>query len=252
MKDNKKYRFSFFVVSVINVGLAVFLLNASFGQISGNNAMNQRPLKVEVTLQSDSPLSIMLINVDDSTLSSQTVNFAVQNIGSKSIRAYTILGKTKASGKLLTNSFATRLFKTGEIEQNGLSFESEIIKENEVLFLSVDYVEFEDGSFWGEDSQGHSKLIAGERAGRLAAINRLKKLVKNNDFATLTDLLGQKIAEISVSVPTSSQPGEWQRGYQRGYKAVISILQRSKEQEIDFLSTKLDEMEQLANEEQKR
>ena len=237
MKDNKKYRFSFFVVSVINVGLAVFLLNASFGQISGKNAMNQRPLKVEVTLQSDSPLSIMLINVDDSTLSSQTVNFAVQNIGSKSIRAYTILGKTKASGK----------FKTGEIEQNGLSFESEIIKENEVLFLSVDYVEFEDGSFWGEDSQGHSKLIAGERAGRLAAINRLKKLVKNNDFATLTDLLGQKIAEISVSVPTSSQPGEWQRGYQRGYKAVISILQRSKEQEIDFLSTKLDEMEQLAN-----
>jgi hypothetical protein len=78
----------------------------------------------------------------------------------------------------------------------------------------------------------------------------LKNLLKNQNSNNETDIktfLKQDVKEISVDVPDTNQPDEWKRGFRGGYKAVISVLQRIKEQENENLAKKLDEMEKFVN-----
>lgn len=248
--ENRKYLFLFIFIMALNVSLTVVLINVSFGQSQKADFSSQPPIKVKIAEQKDCPLQITLVNVDNFALTHQTVNFNIQNIANKNVRAITILGDSENSGKIVTTSFATKLFQINEMISSDIPIEREMIKENNLLILSIDYVEFEDGSFWGKDSQRKSKEIAGEREGRRAAVRHLKDLIKNQNADGgngIKTFLKQDIKEISVDVPDTNQPDEWKRGFRGGYKTVISILQRIREQEIENLTKKLDEMEELAN-----
>jgi hypothetical protein len=247
--SKKTYLLGFVFVMLLNICLTVFLLQNVWGQTSNGNLKNQSPVKVKILEQKDCPLQITVINVDNSALSAQNIVYSLQNISNKPIRAYTLLGDGKNDGKVVTNSFVTRLFQPDGYEYDNFFVESEIAKEG-TIFLSIDYVEFEDGSFWGKDREKKSKEIAGEFEGRKAAVKHLKDLIKNqnaNGENGIKAFLQQDIKEINVDVPNTNQPDEWKRGFRGGYKAVISVLQRIREQEIENLAKKLDEMEKFAN-----
>src|SRR4028118_1109698 len=92
-RKGQAYLLAFIGVTALNVALAVFLLQITSGQTNENRFKDQPPVKVELTTQSDSPLRITVINVDNSETSSQTVNFTIQNISNKLIKGYVILGK---------------------------------------------------------------------------------------------------------------------------------------------------------------
>ncbi|HEX8737986.1 MAG TPA: hypothetical protein VF721_21820 [Pyrinomonadaceae bacterium] len=247
--EGKKYLFLFIFIMALNISLTVFLIRVSFGQSQKADFSSQPPVKVKILEQKDCPIQITVINVDNSALSAQNIVYSLQNISNKPIRAYTLLGNGKNDGKVVTNSFAIKLFQPSEYEYDDFFVEREIAKEG-TIFLSIDYVEFEDGSSWGKDREKKSKEIAGEREGRKAAIRHLKDLIKNqnaNGENGIKTFLKQDVKEISVDVPDTNQPDEWKRGFRGGYKGVISILQRIKEQEIESLAKKLDEMEKFAN-----
>lgn len=244
--SKSNYWVAFVCLMLLNVLLAFILWHSVLAQTSDDIIRDQPPVVAEVIKQKDCPLSITVINVDNSALSFQRVDFVLQNTGNKSIRAYVLLGQAKTTGKINTNSFATKLLQTGEFHNDEVFMERKAIKESGRLFLSLDYVEFEDGSSWGADSQGFSKNIAGERAGRLAAIRKTKDLITSRNLTDLTNLLNQNVAEMTVNVPESTMSDGWQKGYRTGYKGVFSILQRSKEGGIEALSTKLDEIEKFA------
>ena len=211
---------------------------------------NQAPIIAEVVKQKDCPLAISIVNVDNSALSFQRVNFVLQNVGNKRIRSYVLVGQAKTTGKINTNSFAEKLLQIGEFHNDEVSVERNALREYRQLFLSLDFVEFEDGSSWGADIQGFSINIAGEREGRLAAIKKIKDLIASRSLTELTNLLEQNVADITVKIPESTKADGWKRGYQTGYKTVFSILQKSKGGGVEVLSTKIDLMEKLAKEEQ--
>ena len=184
--------------------------------------------------------------MDNSASSFQRVDLVLQNTSAKSIRAYVLLGQAKTTGKINTYSFATKLLRVNEFHEGEVFLEREAIRESKQLFLSIDYAEFEDGSSWGADSQGFSKNIAGERAGRLAAIKKIRELVVARNLAEVTNLLSQKVTEMVVNIPESTQSEGWQKRYRTGYKGVLSILQSQKEPTVEMLSAKLDEIEKYA------
>lgn len=256
MKNNFNYfksnRFLllFGFVMILNIIMTVVLLRASYGQTQKDDYSSQQPVKVEVMEQKDCPLRIMVVNVDNSNLSFQIIAYSLENISDKPISAYVLLGDGKNNGKIITNLFTTKLFQTGKYEFSDFFVERETIKENEAVFLSIDYVEFSDGSSWGSDSQGKSEEIAGQREGVKTAIKQLKDSIKNQSASNAKNtknLLEKDIKEIEVDMPNTNQSDEWKKGFRSGYKGIISTLQREREQKSENLIKKLDEMEKIAN-----
>ncbi|HEY0427454.1 MAG TPA: hypothetical protein VGC76_06575 [Pyrinomonadaceae bacterium] len=245
---SKKYLLLFALVMVLNIALTVVLLRVSFGQTKRDDFSSQQPVKVEVMEQKNNPLRITVVTVDNSALSHQEVIFSLQNLDRKAVRAYTLLGSSKSSGKIITGFFAAKLFKAEEPVINSLPIERQNIKEDEPVILSIDYVEFEDGSSWGTDSRGKSMEINGEIEGVKTAIRQLKDLIKNQSADSLAALLKQETQEITVDVPDINQSEEWKKGFRMGYRTVISILQRVDKQTTENLARRLDELEKVANE----
>ncbi len=234
----------------LNICLTAFLIQNVLAQTSNDKLKDQPPIVAEVVGQKDCPLRIMVVNVDNSSLTHQEIIYSLQNVSNKSIRAYTLLGDDKSSGKIMTSFFVAKLFQASGSITNSLPVERLNIKEGETIFLSIDYIEFEDGRSWGKDTVGKSEEIAGERDGVKAAIKQLKDLIKNqnaNSAVSVTNFLKQDIQEIPVGVPKINQSDEWKKAFRIGYKTVISILQDMSEQGSENLTKKLDELEKNIN-----
>lgn len=229
-----KYTLSFTVLTTLILILTAFLVQSSFGQATPYKIQNQTPLVAKVTPQNDSPLQISIIEVDNSDITSQNIVYSIKNVGNKPIRAYTLIGS-----EIVSTSYLIKLFQVDGLDKGEMSN----IKEGQEVFLSVDYVEFADGTSWGNDSQGKSKEMASERAGRKEAIKQLKDIIKSGNRSALTNLFSQEVTNLTVPVLELNQTVDWQRGFQRGYRSVISILKRNKEEGIASFSKKLDEME---------
>lgn len=246
---NKKYLFLFVLVMILNVVLAGILLRSSMGQTK-TDFSSQKPVKVEVVEQKDSPLRITVVDVDNSGAIHQEIICSLQNVSGKSMRGYVLLAdgqKSNKGGKIITSFFAAKLFPANGSEVDSVPIERMNITEDETFLLSIDYVEFTDGSSWGTDSAGKSKEIAGERAGIRAALDHLKNLLKSQNANDIANYLKQDIVDFPVTAPDVNKPDEWQRGFRLGYKTVISTLQRLPDQKIENFSKKLDEIEKIAN-----
>lgn len=246
-QKRKMYLTPLIFVTVLNLGLGAFLLHTVFGQTPDDSFRDQAPIIAEVLSQKECPLLITVINVDNSAPDYQRVNFVVQNISSKPVRAYALLGNRKTGGKIITTTFATKLLQPNEAKTDDFFEERVNIKPSEVLTFSIDYVEFDGAESWGDDIQKKSKQIAGERAGRKVAIQYFKDLIKNQDTKSLTRLMEGEIAQMTAPSPDAEQDEEWQKGFQRGYKSVVAILRRNKKEGIETLSKDLAEMEKLSN-----
>jgi hypothetical protein len=231
---------------LLNILSGSILLFSTFAQISDNLTKDQTPIVPEIVKQKNCPLTITIINVDNSASSFQKVDFVLRNVSNKSVRAYVLLGQANTTGKINTYSFATKFLRANEFHEGEVFLERVAIRESKQLFLSIDYAEFEDGSSWGADSQGFSKNISGERAGRLAAIRELKNVITSDNLAYLTGLLNQDITEMAIDLPKSKQSEGWKKGYKTGYKTVFSMLQSSEEKDIEKFKVQLDEMEKFA------
>lgn len=245
---SKKYLLLFCVIMMLNVLLSAILLNVTLGQAKKEDFSSQKPIRVEIIEQKNSPLQITFLSVDNSAYLHQEIICSLQNVSNKTIRAYTLLGdgNRKNSGKIITSFFLERLFQVGGSVVDSVPMERRDLAEEDTVFLSIDYVEFEDGSFWGSDSVGKSKEIAGETAGAKQAIKQLKELIKNqngNDADSITNFLKQNISEITVNVPETNESEEWKKGFTLGYRTVISILQRITDQKIENITKKLDDLE---------
>ena len=244
IQKSKKYLVAFVFVMLLNIGLGAFLLHTVLAQTSEKDYRNQPPIIAKTLMQDDSPLRITTVNIDNSASLFQSVNFIIQNIGSKSVKGYVILGIGKNTGKIVTNFFPVKLFETVGVKQDELRLERNNIQPDEILSLSIDYVEFEDGSFWGEDTQGQSEHISGGRAGVKAATEQLKKLVDKHEIVVLTSLLEKALVDVDVPLPESVQSEKWRKGFENGYKGVVYFLKGQREKGIEEISKRLDEIKQ--------
>lgn len=240
--SKKNYLVAFVFVMLLNTFLSVFLLHKVFAQKIDSIIENQPPVAAKVLEQKDSPLLLTIINVDNSAVSFQTINFAVQNTSNQSIKGYVIFGNGKNTGKIMTSFFPAKSFQVGSTSRDELNLERINIQPSEILSLSIDYVEFEDGTFWGEDIQGQSEQIAGGRAGVEFAIEQFKNLSDKREIATLTALLDKKLVDIDVPLPNSIQSERWSKGFQEGYKGIVFSLKGQKEKGVEKISEKLDEI----------
>ena len=93
--------------------------------------------------------------------------------------------------------------------------------------MSVDFVEFADGTAWGPDTTRSSQRLAGIRVGMSVERNRLLTILNDGDFAKLiTDL----DAELDVNPPAGNNSSEWSDGYRIGTLQYRARLRRTRSQ----------------------
>lgn len=203
--------------------------------------VGKEPLVVEVVEQTDSPILITTVSVDNSAESHQTINFVIQNVSDKNIKASVLLHGRQPGVNGSTTSFF-QSFATRQMIQEAIYEERVNIREGGKMFLSVDYVEFEDGGSWGGDSQKMSEHIAGMKAGQENAVAEIKKLSGNQK--TLSDFLRQDLAQIKPLDVGTAESEKWRRGFLSGHKSTLRTLQSAYEKQgSEAVAAKLKDLE---------
>ena len=177
---------------------------------------------VTVASQPDSPMLISLREVIASDPLNPQINFQVENIGSKPIRAFSIryddaASKTERSG--LVNDHVVEcpyLRRPGQWQDIAFSLVGKS-EPSERITLSVDFVEFEDGGAWGADTFKSSDRIAGRRAGFEAERTRLIKIMAQSGIDAVV-----KAAESGVAEPPQGHSSEWEQVFREGARVVAA------------------------------
>lgn len=184
---------------------------------------------VSVKPQQDSPLSISLIEINVPKPLTSSIKFSLRNNSDKAVRAYAIRhddvsGQTASAGVTLINMTSLDdIFQPFQSKFETL--DEDYTEPVTSITLSVDFVEFVDGSVWGLDTYKSAQRLDGQRAGARAMKGRLSKLKERGDLAALLKAVTAKQAEISIPPGHSI---EWEEGFRTGAAVIHNRLKRAK------------------------
>ncbi|HEX8117825.1 MAG TPA: hypothetical protein VF521_11185 [Pyrinomonadaceae bacterium] len=198
------------------------LLSAGAGgyRASAQSIANTRPAQtahVEVSIrpQPDSPLRVTFVGESPEELKTPHVLLAVENVGAKSISAYSIGCKLTVRGEEVVTPGvgASAIAPVAVLNPGDRRAAGVPNPERSPVQVWVDFVEFTDGTTWGPDATKYSEHLAGRRAGVRAEAGRLRELLKAGG--------GQAFAAALES--TAAGPGrpagkskQWEDGFSVG------------------------------------
>jgi hypothetical protein len=128
------------------------------------------------------------ISTDNSSSLYSRIAVRLTNSRDQNVTAYVMRAKSKS-----VDHSEMVIYRTGiapsKVHVQSISGAKYAQSKGEIAVLSFDYVEFADGSSWGEDTLGKSKQIADFNRGRQLAITRLRSLGGNLDKPEILKLL---------------------------------------------------------------
>lgn len=225
---NRKFRFiPSPSVALVVVGLSLAGLSGHPGESAehqqGDRA-GSRP-RVLVSTKGDSPVLLQISDPERAGLDpfAPQVEVVITNTSNKVVSAYAVRhdvgsnGELRAAGAELTRANSERsVLWPGDsqtITIGGTHYSSPIGR----LVVSVDFLEFTDGTMWGGDTYSSREVIAGMRAGEAATVNALRGLLAVEGISALKEALER--SDDDASIPVGHSP-KWQEGFERGMSLV--------------------------------
>jgi hypothetical protein len=180
--------------------------------------------------QDGAPLRILATSIKSAEPKNFKLQAAVQNQGSKEIRAYAITSETATGEGQSGYTQFINLTRRAEIWQPTeiKTIEVSDVRDEPVLSvrLAVDFVEFSDGTTWGPDTNNSRDLLAGQREGARAERQRLRQLLKSKGRAAAVGAI-QDSDESLIAPPTSlNRSQKWLEGFRAGAGSVHARLRR--------------------------
>jgi hypothetical protein len=183
-----------------------------------------RPENIILSYKPDIPIEITSIKEEFSD-GRDVITVKLTNTSAKKIRAegIKILAYDKFDESrhnftlfyLAHHSTSKSFLKPGATIERVLS---ESFLEAEKVLIVVDFIEFEDGQVWGPNQEGYADNIKGQRAGMVAALEKLISMVNEKGIAVLS-----KEQQITIATPnTDSRSKRWKEGFERGVRSVQS------------------------------
>jgi hypothetical protein len=220
-----KLSIRFLVLGILTGSLWFFYNNSGFSQTT--------PPRIIVAQQPGSPILVLSTYVDSSDPLRPRYGYTVTNTSDKPIRAYTIQEKVSVSGAGgpiiytdLTHLPAVKLFlkpHDSNQEEGGVgriyNFPPEKVE------LVVDFVEFADGTRWGDDTSRSGEQLDGFRAGGKAAIRKYREILAGNEANALEQVLG---GQVSIQPDIHPRSPEWLSGFNWGVNHVKARLSLAK------------------------
>ena len=227
-----------YILLVLGLTLNTAVANSQSLSVSGRpettaTTGRQKPM-VNVQQQPGAPLRITLTTrwatPDEQMLEIYAV---VENVGDMEIRAYALRSSTADGSQvpgacLLHNSQSRgKILRPGDSDGKSTwrPFRPDSPKSN--IELSLDFVEFTNGSTWGVDDCQSAERLSGLRAGGFAAKDKAAKELDQNNGRSLISLL--KSDAPILQAPDGHSP-VWVEGFQEGVRTLVERVRRANEE----------------------
>jgi len=218
--------------------LGVLTLCLSLLSRSGSNAPLASVKEPQLQVQTQAPVIAVKPQVDTPLLiaapriiswDGQDGEFAYEliNASGKPIRAYAIMQRVEAGSTQSSSISFSNLDLTSspslQPNQSLTDFDTcpAISEKERQISLSVDYVEFSDGTKWGKDTAKSAERSAGQRAAASLISKRLLKILNEGDSSNVMSAIEAGAAHIE---PPAGHSDEWKEGFRNGSNSVVARL----------------------------
>lgn len=215
-----------FLPSGVLLSCLLLLSVGRFAPSAGARAAQAEPPALSVEAQPDSPLRLSFQRYELTRPDEPEVVIDVVNVGSKAVRAYTI-SETTAAGDDTSRSAAMNdyylsasMLRPGQLTTESLGFSARPDKQTRIT-VSVDYVEFADGTTWGADLYKAHDRLGGRRAGTRKAVEHLIKILEAGGPQAVMDAIAGGAPDFA---PPLGHPSGWEEGFREGLTATASQL----------------------------
>jgi hypothetical protein len=103
--------------------------------------------------------------------------------------------------------------------------------------LSVDFVEFSDGTTWGADVHKSSENLAGQRAGAHGVTNYFKDLLKSGDQSAVLNAVASDSDLVTIPANHSRQ---WESGFKIGVAAMRKRLRHASQGGLEQIKSEVE------------
>lgn len=199
---------------------------------------------VSVSEQEGAPLRVLSTSVESAEPRAFRLKVIVQNQSLKEIRAYAITSVTateKEQGGNTNFINLTRrdgIWRPTEVRPIEVSdCQDEPIRS---VKLTVDFVEFSDGTTWGPDANNSRDLLAGQREGARAERQRMRQLLKSKGRAAVAEVINSDDRG-EVEAPDGSNRSEkWLIGFRAGVGSIRARLKEALQSGAEKMERELD------------
>jgi hypothetical protein len=214
--------------SVILPGLALAIfLSCGISAVFGQKIITTDPknIPVEVVQQSNNPLMITPVAVEEWQADARTFRYAVKNFSDKKVEAFAVSRRSEAGDLMDMVTFISPL-AAGDAVESGVNVLKADMGPEFKIVLAVDYVLYADGTSWGKDSRKESLFISAYPEGQKKALAEVKALIDTLNEAALSQLLDRDltITRLDSLGMDKNKPNVWKSGFACGYQIVLSKL----------------------------
>lgn len=214
------------------LSLGFFLKDSTKSLLASNQSGESHTSSpaVIVTLQEGVPLRVISTSVISAEPGNFRLQVVVQNQGLKPIRAYAITSEAASDKQQSASTNFLNLRQRANIWEPTVMRAIEVSdSQNEIIVrvrLTIDFVEFMDGTTWGPDAQHSSDILAGQREGARVEKQRLHLLLKSK---------GPKAIQEDVEASGLGQAEALVRGkhsefWLNGFRSGVSSVRRNLKQ----------------------
>lgn len=178
--------------------------------------------------QPDAPLRLLFGKSDLDAAQVSEFEVVVGNNSVQPIRAYAIRyeilsGQSKIGGAELTNKMSdSSVLQSGQSESIYLGGDISHPDTIDNITISVDFVEFADGTSWGPDISKSKERLLGLRAGARVATSYFLDVLKQKGPQAVMNTIKEGAADLT---PDPSHSLEWLDGFRGGVGAIRGRLE---------------------------
>jgi hypothetical protein len=222
--------------AIINLALKSLTFGLIFGSILfyfyGGGSSQALPLRITVAEHRESPLLILSTFADETNRLKPRYGYSITNTTEKKITAYAVQ-ETVSLGfgtSIVTTEFthfpAVKLLLGPHESKQEEGGEGRTYKQAPVeVNLIVDFVEFADGTRWGEDKGKSGDVLDGKRAGGRAALMKYREIFASAGLMGLEeDLAKTDLVQSEGSLKSAA----WVDGFKQGVNIIKFRLAAAK------------------------
>lgn len=197
--------------------------------VSAQTEQERTSPEIIISSQDDAPLRIISTSVVSAESAHFKLQVMIQNQGPKAIRAYALTSKAASEkGQNGYTDFQNLTRQSSIWQPSAIKVDEVSDMRNEPIVsvrLTIDFVEFTNGSTWGPDIHHSSDLLTGQREGARIERERIRQLLKSKGPKALGDEIQDADFSRSEALAGENHSERWLEGFHSG---VSSIRRRLK------------------------
>lgn len=208
-------------------------------------SINSLP-EIIIEPQPDSPLQLshavprfeIFKDTDGKEWNMLTISLDKKNVSQKTIRVSAIwIDDDLTSTQFACPNDPRGLLRPNEQRKEGINQGSRDAQSSKIIKITVDFVEFTDGTTWGADIYESRQKLAGLRAGARAGQEYLQKIIGQKGI----EFVMEAVDELkNISPPDNIQNERWKKGFNLGLRVLSNHIKDGyKKEGIKAIETEL-------------